>query len=121
MRLNERQGIKKSYANAHRIDQSYNEGDQVLLRVRPQESSIKFRKGAKFSPCYVGPFKIVMKVGPISYRLAFPSSLNCMHKVFDLYILQQYILVSSHVIDLSSLQMLVEGALMDEPIHILDQ
>ena len=49
-RLMEEHDRKKSYADAHRIDRSYEVGDKVFLRVRPQKSSIKFGKGAKLSP-----------------------------------------------------------------------
>ena len=83
----------------HRIDRGYNEGDQVFLQVRPQKSSIKFGKGGKLSPRYVGPFNIIEKVGLVSYHLALPSSLSLMHNVFHVSILQHYILDSSHVID----------------------
>ena len=49
-RLKEAQDRQKSYADAHRIDRSYEVGDKVFLWVRPQKSSIKFGKGYKLSP-----------------------------------------------------------------------
>jgi hypothetical protein len=49
--LKEVQYRKKSYADARRVDlKSYKVGDNILLRLRPQNSSIKFGKGAKLSP-----------------------------------------------------------------------
>ena len=72
VRLKEAYDRQKSYVDAHRIDRSHNVGDKVFLWVKPQKSSIKFGKGAKLSPCYVGPFKIIEKVGPVSYHLALP-------------------------------------------------
>jgi hypothetical protein len=64
--------------------------------------------------------KVVEKKGPMAYRLALPDSLRCMHDVFHVSVLRHYISDLSHVIDMSSLQVSDEGALMVEPIHILD-
>jgi hypothetical protein len=41
--------------------------DRVFLRVKPHKSSIKFGKGAKLSPRFVGPFEIVERKGPVAY------------------------------------------------------
>jgi ribosomal protein L21E len=71
-RLKEAQDRQKSYANAHRTDRNYEVGDQVFIRIRPNKSTIRFRKGTKFSPRFIGPFKIQEKIGPIAYRLVLP-------------------------------------------------
>jgi hypothetical protein len=72
--IKEAQDRQKSYADAHRVDRSYEVGDRVFLRVKPHKSSIKFGKGAKLSPRFVGPFEIVERKGPVAYRLALPDS-----------------------------------------------
>jgi hypothetical protein len=92
----------------------------VFLRVKPHKSSIKFGKGDKLSPLFVGPFKVVEKKGHVAYLLALPDSLRCMHDVFRVSVLRHYISDLSHVIHLSYLQVSDEDALMVEPIHILD-
>ena len=106
-RLKEAQDRQKSYADAHRIDRSYEVGDKLFLRVRPQKTSIKFGKGAKLSPRFVGQFVILEKLGPVADHLALPSSLSHMHNVFHVSILCDYILDHSHVINLSNLQISV--------------
>jgi hypothetical protein len=63
-RIKEAQDRQKSYADAHRVDRSYEVGDRVFLRVKPHKSAIKFGKGAKLSPRFVGPFEVVEKRGP---------------------------------------------------------
>jgi hypothetical protein len=40
------------------------------------KSLIKFGKGAKLSPSFVGPFEVVERKGPVAYRLALPNSLR---------------------------------------------
>jgi transposase InsO family protein len=119
-RIKEAWDRQKSYADAHRVDHSYEVGDRVFLWVKLYRSSIKFGKGDKLSPRFVGPFKIVDRKGLVAYRLAFPDSLRHMHDVFHVSILRHYISDPRHVIDMSSLQVLDEGALMAEPVCILD-
>jgi hypothetical protein len=119
-RIKEAQDRQKSYVDAHRVDHSYEVGDRVFWQVKLHKSSIKFGKGAKLSPRFVGPFEIVEKKGLMDYRLALHDSFWRMHNVFHVYVLRQYISDPTHVIDMSSLQVSDEGVLTAEPIHILD-
>jgi hypothetical protein len=87
--------------------------------VKPHNSSIKFGKGVKLSPRFMGPFEIVEKKGPMAYQLAFPDSLRHMHDVFHVSVFRHYVSDPTHVIDMISLQVSNEGAITVEPIHIL--
>ena len=82
-RIKEAQDRQKSYVNVHRVDRSYKVEDRVFLQVKPHKSSIKFGKGAKISPSFVGPFENVERKGPVAYRLDFPDSLRRMHDVIS--------------------------------------
>lgn len=42
-RLNEAQDKQKSYADALQIDRKYEVGDQVLIHIKPNKSTIRFR------------------------------------------------------------------------------
>jgi hypothetical protein len=66
-RIKEAQDRQKIYVNAHRVDRSYEVGDRVFLWVKPHKSSIKFGKGAKLSPRFMGPFDILERKGPMAY------------------------------------------------------
>jgi hypothetical protein len=57
-RLKEAKDRHKHYVDAHRIDRSYKVGDQVFFYIRPNKSTIRFGKGTKLSPRFIGPFKI---------------------------------------------------------------
>ena len=109
-RIKEAQDQQNNYADAHRVDCSYEVGSQVFLQVKPHKSLIKFGKGDKLSPRFMGHFEIVERKGPVAYRLALPDSLRCMHDVFHVSVLRHYISDPTHVIDLSSLQVSHEGA-----------
>jgi hypothetical protein len=119
-RIKEAQDRQKSYVDVHRVDRSYEVGDRVFLRVKPHKSLIKFGKGAKLSPRFVGPVEIVERKVPVAYRLALLDSLRCMHDVFHIFVLRHYISDPTHVIDMSSLQVSDEGALTTESVYILD-
>ena len=68
----------------------------------------------------MGPLEIVERKGPVAYWLALPDSLRRMRDVFHVCVLRHYISDPTHVIDMSSLHVLDEGALTDENIFILD-
>jgi hypothetical protein len=62
-RIKESHDRHKSYVDVHCMDHSYEVCDRFFLWVKPHKSSIKFRKGAKLSPRFVGPIKFVEKKG----------------------------------------------------------
>nr|GEZ92417.1 retrotransposon protein, putative, Ty3-gypsy subclass [Tanacetum cinerariifolium] len=43
----------------------FGKGDKVMLKVSPWKGVIRFGKQGKLNPCYIGPFKIISKVGPL--------------------------------------------------------
>ena len=120
-RLKEAQDRQKSYADAHRIDRSYKVGDAVFVRIRPSKSTIRFGKGTKLSPRFIGPFEILEKVGPVAYRLALPPHLHKTHNVFHVSVLRHYVADVSHKINWKELQVSDEGTIRVEPLLILDR
>ena len=102
-RLKEAQDRQKSYADAKRLDMSYEKGNRVFIHVRPKKSPFKYGKGAKLSPKFVGPFEILEWVGTVSYKLKLPSHLGKMHNVFHIFVLRHYIPDHSHVLKLKGL------------------
>ncbi|KAK6163921.1 hypothetical protein DH2020_000785 [Rehmannia glutinosa] len=47
-------------------------------------------KGGKLSPRYVGPYKILQRIGKLAYRLELPSQFARMHNVFHVSRLKKY-------------------------------
>ena len=71
-------------------------GDVVFIQIRTNKSTIRFGKGTKLSPQFIGPFEILEKVGPIVYRLALTPHLHKTHNVFHVFVLCDYIEDDSH-------------------------
>ncbi|GJW86605.1 putative reverse transcriptase domain-containing protein [Tanacetum coccineum] len=55
---------QKSYADIRRKPMEFNVDDMVMLKVSPWKGVIRFGKRGKLSPRYVGPFKIIGRIGP---------------------------------------------------------
>ncbi|GKF13707.1 hypothetical protein Tco_0055169 [Tanacetum coccineum] len=74
--------LEKSYADKRRKPLEFSVGDYVLLKVSPWKGVIRFGKKGKIAPRFVGPFKIIEKIGPMAYRLDFPEELDGVHDTF---------------------------------------
>ncbi|GJX69003.1 putative reverse transcriptase domain-containing protein [Tanacetum coccineum] len=51
-------------------------GDKVMLKVSPWKGVVRFGKRGKLNPRYVGPFKVLEKVGSVAYKLELPEELT---------------------------------------------
>ena len=102
-RLKEAQDRQKSYADAHRTDRSYEVGEQVFICIKPNKSTIWFRKGTKLSPQFIGPFRIQEKIGPVAYCLILPPHLHKTHNVFHVPVLHHYVADESHKLNWNEL------------------
>ncbi|GJV66837.1 putative reverse transcriptase domain-containing protein [Tanacetum coccineum] len=59
---------QKSYADLKRKPMEFQVRDRVMLKVSPWKGVVSFGKRGKLNPMYVGPFKVLAKVGAVSYK-----------------------------------------------------
>ena len=57
------QSRQKSYADTQRRELTFEVGDYVYLKVSPMRSVKRFNMKGKFTPRYIGPFKIPERHG----------------------------------------------------------
>ncbi|GJR24389.1 hypothetical protein Tco_0972916 [Tanacetum coccineum] len=73
---------QKSYADLKCKPMEFQVGDKVMLKVLPWKGVVRFGKRGKLNPRYVGPFKVLEKVGSVAYKLELPEELSRVHNTF---------------------------------------
>ena len=90
----------------------------MFLKVSPMKLVMRFGSKGKLSPHFVGPFEILKRVGPMTYRVALPPSMSKVHNVFHVSTMRKYIFYPSHVVELEPIQIFEDLTYEEVPIHI---
>ena len=86
----------------------------------PKRRVVRFRKRRKLSPCFIGPFEILKRVGTVAYRLALPPNILGVHEVFHFSMLRRYTPDLAHVVDWGEIKVDTDGTFEEGPVCILD-
>ncbi|GKD27266.1 putative reverse transcriptase domain-containing protein [Tanacetum coccineum] len=95
-------------------------GDRVMLKISPRKGIIRFGKQGKLNPRYIGPFKILKRIGPVAYKIELPEELSNVHNTFHVSNLNKCLSDESLVIPMKELQLDDKLNLVDEPVEIMD-
>ncbi|KAI3762711.1 hypothetical protein L1987_53152 [Smallanthus sonchifolius] len=111
---------RKSYADKRRRYLEFQVGDMVLLKVSPWKRIIRFRKRGKLSPRFVGPYRILARVGQVTYKLDL-DALSGIHPTFHVSHLRKCLADDTAHIPYDEIE--VDNSLnyVEEPIAILDR
>ncbi|GJS02333.1 putative reverse transcriptase domain-containing protein, partial [Tanacetum coccineum] len=111
---------KKSYGNIRRKPMVFQVGDKVMLKVSPWKGVMRFGKRGKLNPRYVGPFKVIERVGTVAYKLELPQQLSRVHNTFYMSNLKKCLSDESLVIPLEELRVDDKLHFVEEPIEVMD-
>ncbi|GJW77765.1 putative reverse transcriptase domain-containing protein [Tanacetum coccineum] len=111
---------QKSYADVRRKPMEFDVGDMVMLNVSPWKGVIRFGKRGKLNPRYVGPFKIIKRIGHVAYRLELPKKLRGIHNTFHVSNLKKCLADENLVIPLEEIQLVDKLHFIEEPVEIMD-
>ena len=120
-RLRTARSRQKSYADVRRKPLEFQVGDKVMLKVSPWKGVVRFGKRGKLNPRYIGPFKILDRIGPVAYRLELPAELSSVHNTFHVSNLKKCLADESLVIPLEEIQLDDKLNFVEEPAEIMDR
>ncbi|GJX91673.1 reverse transcriptase domain-containing protein [Tanacetum coccineum] len=112
---------QKSYADLKRKPMEFQVGDKVMLKVSPWKGVVRFGKRGKLNPRYVGPFKVLKKVGAVAYKLELPQELSRVHNTFHVSNLKKCYSDDPLVVPLEGLQVDDKLHFAEEPVEIMDR
>ncbi|GKD94028.1 hypothetical protein Tco_1373865 [Tanacetum coccineum] len=112
---------QKSYADRRTKPLEFKVGDMVLLKVSPWKGVVRFGKRGKLSPRYIGPFKILARVGPVAYTLELPEELKGIHSTFHVLNLKKCLAEGDIVILMDEIQLDDKLHMIEEPVEIVDR
>nr|GEW12468.1 putative reverse transcriptase domain-containing protein [Tanacetum cinerariifolium] len=112
---------KKSYVDRGRKPLEFQVRDKVMLKVSPWKGVIHFGKQGKLNPGYIGPLKILGKVGTITYRLELLDLLSHVHSTFHVSNPKKCFSNEPLVIPLDEIQIDDKLNFIEEPIEIMDR
>ncbi|WMV26251.1 hypothetical protein MTR67_019636 [Solanum verrucosum] len=82
---------------------------------------MRFGKKGKLSPRYVGPYRILKRIGKVAYELELPADLAAVHPVFHISLLKKCVGDPASIVPLETVAVKDNLSYEDVPIEILDR
>ena len=120
-RLQTAQSRQKSYADRRCSELEFQVGDYVLLKVAPWKGVIRFRKRSKLGPRFIGPFRVIARVGKVAYRLELAEELQQIHSTFHVSQLRKCLADETAIVPLEDIQVDESLNYVERPIAILER
>ncbi|GJU15910.1 hypothetical protein Tco_1143876 [Tanacetum coccineum] len=108
---------QKRYADLKRKLMEFQVGDKVISK----KGVVHFGKRGKLNPRYVGPFKVLEKVGEVAYKLELPEELSRVHNTFHVSNLKKCHADKPLAVPLDRLHLDDKLHFVEEPVEIVDR
>nr|GEZ59410.1 putative reverse transcriptase domain-containing protein [Tanacetum cinerariifolium] len=112
---------QKSYADLKRRLTEFEVGDKVMLKVSPWRGVIHFGKRGKLILRFIGPFKVIERIGPVAYKLELPDKLRGIHNTYHVSNLKRCFVNDDVVIPSDEVQLNDKLHFVEEPVEIMDR
>nr|GFA65046.1 reverse transcriptase domain-containing protein [Tanacetum cinerariifolium] len=112
---------QKSYTDLKHKPMEFQVGDKVMLKVLPWKGVVRFGKRGKLNPRYVGPFKVLERVGDVAYKLDLPEELSRVHNTFHVSNLKKCHADEPLAVSLDGLHFDDKLHFVNEPLEIEDR
>ena len=92
----------------------------MFLKVSPIRGTRRFRVRGKLAPRYIGPFRVLKKIGAVAYRLELPEVMSEIHNVFHVLQLKKCLRVPEEQVPIEAMDLQPDLQYQERPIKILD-
>ena len=92
----------------------------MYLKVSPIRGTRRFQVRVKLAPRYIGPFKILKKVGAVAYRLELSEEMSDIHNVFHVSQLKKCLIVPNEQVPIEAMDLQPDLQYQKWPIKLLD-
>nr|GEZ76790.1 putative reverse transcriptase domain-containing protein [Tanacetum cinerariifolium] len=111
----------ENYADRKQKPMEFEIRDRVMLKVSPWKGVVRFGKRGKLNPRYVGPFKMLAKVGKVAYKLELPQELSRVHHTFHVSNLKKCYSDEPLVMPLEGVHIDDTLQFVEEPVEIMER
>ncbi|KAA3470631.1 DNA/RNA polymerases superfamily protein [Gossypium australe] len=82
---------------------------------------LRFGQKGKLSPRFIGPYRILKRIGLVAYQLELPPKMNCIHDVYHVSMLRRYQSDPSHVVPIEEIKVIQDLSFKEESVQILER
>nr|GFC55877.1 putative reverse transcriptase domain-containing protein [Tanacetum cinerariifolium] len=94
--------------------------DFVTKLPKSSQGVVRFGKRGKLNPRYVGPFKVLERIGDVAYKLDLPEELSRVHNTFHVSNLNKCHADEPLAVPLDGLHFDDQLHFVEEPVEIVD-